>query len=59
MSLITYKYADQSTTSVLLEGKKVGKIVETEKGFRYYPKASSACGELFPTLIKCKKSLEG
>ncbi len=69
MSAITYveKYPGRRSIhiGVYLDGRYVGVIKQTRLGkkvgggtFYYTPKGSKNCGDLFPTLEACKKSLE-
>lgn len=44
--------------SVMLDGKKVGKIVAVGKGWQYFPKGSKCGGDIFVNLNDCVKSLE-
>ena len=61
MSKITYN----TTTSVYLDGKLVGRIHEEKRSdgvivYQYFPKGEdiSRAGEQFATLALCKRSLE-
>ena len=45
------------TTQVILDGKVVGSIKESSRGFRYTPKGSKTSGCVFKTLQQCKDSL--
>lgn len=56
--MITYKQSDPQVIRVFVAGKFAGKIIESKKGFRYFPSRSSVGGEIFPTLQACKNSLE-
>ena len=60
--MITYAQGTMpNVTAVRLDGKVVGVIREflTEpRGFRYEPKGSKVHGELYPTLLGCKRSIE-
>lgn len=57
--MITYAKKDLQTTKVKLDGKFVGSIIESKKGFRYFPKnIVQAGGDFFATLAECKLSLE-
>jgi len=54
MARITYK----TETTVILDGKAVGKIKELDGGYQYFPKGSKVGGEVFTHLRLCKDSLE-
>jgi len=57
--VITYTYIGPQTTLVRLNGTVVGAIIESKKGFRYFPKnAGQKGGDFYPTLAACKQSLE-
>lgn len=55
--MITFTQIDPKTIHVLLDGKRVGEIRSVEGGFQYFPKGQKKGGEVFQTLIDCKKSL--
>lgn len=48
---------DSQDVTVLLDGKVVGKIKCSPRGYKYFPKGSRVGGEWFSTLIACKQSL--
>jgi hypothetical protein len=52
--------AKTNTMDVLLEGRVVGYIKQTPWGFRYVPVGlgQDGGGKVYPTLAKCKASLE-
>jgi hypothetical protein len=52
--------ATKNEIDVLLEGRVVGHIKMNAWGFQYVPKSVSnqALGVVYPTLAKCKASLE-
>jgi len=56
--MISYEYVKNDLTVVYLDGKRVGKIVQTLLGWQYFPKGSTLVGEPFKTLKECKQSLE-
>lgn len=56
--MITYKDQEPQITKVFMDRKLSGKIIESKKGFRYFPLHSQTAGEIFPTLQGCKNSLE-
>jgi len=56
--MISYVRKDAQTVKVLLDRKFVGAILDSKKGFRYFPKnTNSQGGDFFPTLEACKRSL--
>jgi len=64
--MITYKTImtyPLKVVAVYLDKKHVGDIHERTqtlfgKGWQYFPKGQKEGGEMFPSLILCKKSLE-
>lgn len=55
--MITYRsYAN--STDVNLDNKLVGEIRRVDGGYQYFPLNHEEGGEIFPTLKKCKESLE-
>lgn len=44
---------------VYLDGRQVGVIKSEGGGFKYYPHGATAmnAGDIFPTLVECKRSL--
>ena len=44
---------------VYLDQRKVGVIIRVEKGWQYVPKGSKVGGDVFATIKKVIKSLEG
>lgn len=52
--MITY----QQSVIVRLDGRKVGKIVQVEGGWQYWPNRGPLKGEVLPTLEAVKRSLE-
>ena len=58
MSAITYRETKYGT-SVLLDGRVVGRIHQTLNGmYHYAPKGSRGYGELFKNMAECKRTLE-
>ena len=58
--MITYTKESPGITGVVLDGRKIGKIKHDHDGYRYYPKGEhKSDAQAFPTLAKCKASLEG
>lgn len=57
---LTYKVASgkSSIILVMLDGKRVGKIVNEMPGWRYFPNGQTKGGELLPSLSAVKRSLE-
>ncbi len=57
---IAYKAKEYQAVSVRVDGRVVGSIVESKKGFRFHPSSFlyAKCGEFFPTFAECKSSLE-
>lgn len=58
IEMITYQAKDTQTTTVKIDGKAAGTILESKRGFRYFPKGFAEGGDFFPTLDECKRSLE-
>ena len=59
MDAITYEDTGfNKVIRVNLGGKKVGEIRSVEGGWQYYPRGQSTGGEVFPTIGRCKESLE-
>lgn len=56
--MITYGINLKGFIPVLLEGKSVGRIDNTDKGWVYTPKGQKTGGDPFETLSECKTSLE-
>lgn len=60
--MITYSAAEKvgpyQCWTVLLDGKRVGKIRVVPNGFQYVPKGGSNAGKVFATISECKRSLE-
>jgi hypothetical protein len=58
---ITYEATKlHNTTTVKLDGKRVGFIRQDENGYAYYPVSTpKKGGDYFPTLAACKRSIEG
>lgn len=57
---ITYQeMIKQKTTTVRvkLDGKQVGKIKQTNRGWEYFPEGKRTGGAVFQTLAACKASL--
>ena len=55
----TFEWVREDLTIVYLDGKRIGKIIRTDLGFQYIPKATGYfIGEPFFTLEECKQSLE-
>jgi hypothetical protein len=53
------------TVEVYLDGQLAGKIKKVSKdgtisgyGWQYFPKGQTKGGEIYPSLLACKKSLE-
>ena len=62
--LITYKEHHNSNREVVdvkvyLEKRLAGKIKRSKQGWVYFPKDYRASPDVFPTLERAKKSLEG
>lgn len=57
MSEITYITVTPDWIHVLLDGKKVGRILPVEKGYAYFPNGSKTHGEVFPTIDQVKQTL--
>lgn len=66
MSTITYQRerdGSLSPVSVYVDGKQTGTIKPVTEGgevlgYRYHCKDSQLKGEIFPTIVECKRSLE-
>lgn len=46
-------------TMVYLADERVGMILESSDGFRYFPEGQREGRDLFQTLTECKRDLEG
>lgn len=58
MSDISYK-TEGKEVKVFLGSKLSGTIRESGTGYRYFPKGMSQGGEVYPTILMVKRSLEG
>lgn len=43
---------------VKLDGKSIGKIIQVDNGFQYFPNNSKNGGEIYPNVNDVKQSLE-
>lgn len=52
-------YEDHGTEiKVYLAGKKAGEIRKVKTGWQYFPKGSKNGGDVFPSKLEAKRSLE-
>lgn len=47
-----------SGVSVRIDGKVVGEIRKVEGGYQYFPKGHSKGGEILPSMLAVKRTLE-
>jgi len=55
--MISYVYGN-SGVSVRIDGVVVGEIRKVEGGFQYFPKGQSKGGEVLPTVMAVRRTLE-
>ncbi|MFK4132456.1 hypothetical protein ACI2KR_09275 [Pseudomonas luteola] len=55
--MIKFKQEKATEVTVLWDNKTIGKILQEEGGWRYYPKGERTGGELYQSLGACKNSL--
>ena len=57
--MISYSLTKAGQTQVKLEGKVIGSIRLSARGWQYFPYGQRKGGQIFRTLRECKESLEG
>lgn len=58
MEKISYKNQTNTSVEVYLDNQRTGTIKKVDGGWQYTPKGSKDGGDVYPSLDKCKESLE-
>lgn len=56
--MITYIVDDKNAIIVKSGRKTIGKIKKVQGGYQYFPLGKKIGGDVFPSIVGCKNSLE-